>query len=70
MPRREDEVNAYAKDLISRRTVRSRDDPVYGSDLVQKFINSMMWDGKKIDRAAHFLRRDGADRPESATTSR
>jgi small subunit ribosomal protein S7 len=22
-------------------------DPVYGSDLVTKFINSMMWDGKK-----------------------
>ena len=33
------------KGLVSRRTVQS--DLVYGSDLVQKFINSMMWDGKR-----------------------
>ena len=33
------------KGFVSRRTVRP--DAVYGSDLVQKFINSMMWDGKR-----------------------
>ncbi len=33
------------KGWISRRTVPG--DAVYGSDLVQKFINSMMWDGKR-----------------------
>ena len=33
------------KGFISRRTVLP--DSVYASDLVQKFINSMMWDGKR-----------------------
>jgi len=33
------------KGFISRRTVLA--DSVYASDLVQKFINSMMWDGKR-----------------------
>src|SRR5271167_1714788 len=33
------------KGFVSRRTVRP--DAVYDSDLVQKFINSMMWDGKR-----------------------
>ena len=33
------------KGHIAKRTVES--DPVYGSDLVTKFINSMMWQGKK-----------------------
>ena len=33
------------KGFVSRRTVLP--DSVYGSDLVQKFINSMMWDGKR-----------------------
>ena len=33
------------KGFVSRRSVLP--DSVYGSDLVQKFINSMMWDGKK-----------------------
>ena len=33
------------KGFVSRRTVPG--DAVYGSDLVQKFINSMMWDGKR-----------------------
>ena len=33
------------KGIISRRTPAT--DPVYGSDLVEKFICSMMWDGKK-----------------------
>src|SRR6202167_4750980 len=31
--------------FVSRRTVLP--DSVYGSDLVQKFISSMMWDGKR-----------------------
>ena len=33
------------KGLVSRRTQAT--DPVYGSDLVEKFICSMMWEGKK-----------------------
>ena len=33
------------KGHIAKRTVPA--DPVYGSDLVTKFINSMMWQGKK-----------------------
>ena len=33
------------KGHIAKRTVET--DPVYGSDLVTKFINSMMWEGKK-----------------------
>jgi len=33
------------KGHISKRGVES--DPVFGSDLVNKFINSMMWQGKK-----------------------
>ena len=33
------------KGLVIRRTQAT--DPVYGSDLVEKFICSMMWEGKK-----------------------
>src|SRR5918911_1281208 len=33
------------KGHIAKRTVEA--DPVYGSDLVTKFINSMMWQGKR-----------------------
>ncbi|MCL4522307.1 MAG: 30S ribosomal protein S7 [Acidobacteria bacterium] len=33
------------KGFVSRRTVPN--DSVYGSDLVQKFINSMMWQGRR-----------------------
>src|ERR1043166_7562129 len=33
------------KGHIAKRTVEP--DPVYGSDLVTKFVNSMMWGGKK-----------------------
>jgi small subunit ribosomal protein S7 len=33
------------KGYIAKRTVEP--DPVYGSDLVTKFVNSMMWAGKK-----------------------
>src|ERR1044071_6738085 len=33
------------KGHIAKRTVEP--DPVYGSDLVTKFVNSMMWQGKK-----------------------
>src|ERR1700675_3123156 len=33
------------KGFVSRRTVPG--DAVYDSDLVEKFINSMMWDGKR-----------------------
>jgi small subunit ribosomal protein S7 len=33
------------KGFVARRQVQP--DSVFGSDLVQKFINSMMWDGKR-----------------------
>ena len=33
------------KGHIAKRKVEP--DPVYGSDLVTKFVNSMMWQGKK-----------------------
>src|SRR5215471_3069960 len=33
------------KGIVSRRVQAT--DPVYGSDLVEKFICSMMWEGKK-----------------------
>ena len=33
------------KGAVSRRVIPA--DSVYGSDLVQKFISSMMWDGKR-----------------------
>src|SRR5260370_41490437 len=33
------------KGLVGRR--KQEVDPVYGNDLVEKFICSMMWDGKK-----------------------
>jgi small subunit ribosomal protein S7 len=33
------------KGHVPKRTVEA--DPIYGSDLVTKFINSMMWQGKK-----------------------
>ena len=33
------------KGFVPRREVKP--DAVYGSDLVEKFINSMMWDGKR-----------------------
>ena len=33
------------KGHIAKRTVEV--DPVYGSDLVTKFVNSMMWAGKR-----------------------
>src|ERR1700751_3929257 len=34
------------KGHIAKRGVAP--DPVYGSDLVTKFVNSMMWQGKKL----------------------
>ena len=36
-------------------------DPVFNSTLVSKFINCMMWDGKKSRLRAHLLRGDGED---------
>src|SRR6202140_765429 len=36
-----------------KRTVQA--DPVYGSDLVTKFINSMMWQGKKRPAGGVFF---------------
>jgi len=50
-----------------KRTVES--DPIYGSDLVTKFINSMMWQGKKSTAENIFyksltkLQEKGGDEP-------
>jgi len=41
------------KGIISRRAQAT--DPVYGSDLVEKFICSMMWEGKNPPRSACFM---------------
>jgi len=40
------------KGLVSRR--KQEVDPVYGNDLVEKFICSMMWDGKRARRSECF----------------
>ena len=40
------------KGFVPRREVTT--DSVYGSDLVQKFINSMMWDGKRSNAQRIF----------------
>src|SRR5260370_41292080 len=44
------------KGIIARRAQAT--DPVYDSDLVEKFICSMMWEGKK-STAQRVLRRHG-----------
>jgi small subunit ribosomal protein S7 len=55
------------KGHIAKRTVEA--DPVYGSDLVTKFINSMMWQGKKSTAESIFykslekLQEKGGDEP-------
>jgi small subunit ribosomal protein S7 len=43
------------KGFVARRTVPG--DAVYDSDLVQKFINSMMWDGKRSTAQRIFTAR-------------
>src|SRR2546430_4428837 len=42
------------KGHIAKRTVEA--DPVYGSDMVTKFINSMMWQGKKSTAEGIFYK--------------
>ena len=42
------------KGFVARRMVPQ--DAVYGSDLVQKFINSMMWDGKRSTAQRMFYK--------------
>src|SRR5256712_2376516 len=55
------------KGHIAKRTVEA--DPVYGSDLVTKFVNSMMWQGKKSTAQTIFyealskLQQKGSDEP-------
>ena len=55
------------KGHIAKRTVEP--DPVYGSDLVTKFVNSMMWQGKKSTAEGIFyeamtkLQEKGGDEP-------
>jgi len=55
------------KGHIAKRTVEP--DPVYGSDLVTKFINSMMWAGKKstaegiVYESMKRLEQKGGDEP-------
>jgi len=52
---------------VPKRTVEP--DPVYGSDLVTKFVNSMMWQGKKSTAEGIFyealkrLEQKGGDQP-------
>lgn len=40
-------------------------DPVYNNKLASKFINCMMWKGKKKRGSAGFLRRHGHRKEES-----
>jgi small subunit ribosomal protein S7 len=55
------------KGYIAKRKVEA--DPVYGSDLVTKFVNSMMWQGKKSTAEGIFyealtkLQEKGGDEP-------
>ena len=55
------------KGYIAKRTVAA--DAVYGSDLVTKFVNSMMWQGKKSTAEGIFyealtkLQQKGGDEP-------
>jgi len=55
------------KGHVPKRTVEP--DPVYGSDLVTKFVNSMMWQGKKSTAEGIFyealkrLEQKGGDHP-------
>ncbi len=55
------------KGYIAKRKVEV--DPVYGSDLVTKFVNSMMWQGKKSTAEGIFyealtkLQQKGGDEP-------
>src|SRR6266851_2076533 len=55
------------KGYIAKRTVEP--DPIYGSDLVTKFVNSMMWQGKKSTAESIFyealtrLQQKGGDEP-------
>ena len=55
------------KGYIAKRKVEP--DPVYGSDLVTKFVNSMMWQGKKSTAEGIFyealtkLQEKGGDEP-------
>ncbi|MGH9538347.1 MAG: 30S ribosomal protein S7 [Terriglobales bacterium] len=55
------------KGYIAKRKVEP--DPVYGSDLVTKFVNSMMWQGKKSTAEGIFyealtkLQQKGGDEP-------
>ena len=44
--------------ITSSRT-QLKPDPVYNSVLASKFVNCLMWDGKKSDGAARLLRRFG-----------
>ena len=58
------------KGYIAKRKVEP--DPVYGSDLVTKFVNSMMWQGKKSTAEGIFyealtkLQEKGGDEPFEA----
>jgi len=45
---------AYKKWTASHTHLKR--DPRFGSDLVQKFVNSMMWDGKKATAQRAFYR--------------
>jgi small subunit ribosomal protein S7 len=52
------------KGHVPKRTVEP--DPVYGSDLVTKFVNSMMWQGKKNTAQGIFY--DAMDKLKERTS--
>ena len=56
------------KGHIAKREVAA--DPVYNSTLVTKFVNSMMWGGKKSTAQAIFYYRDDQPRAEGRRRSR
>ncbi len=56
------------KGFVPRREVPA--DSVFGSDLVQKFINSMMWDGKRSNAQRIFYGAMDQIQAEERTTTR
>ncbi len=54
------------KGHIAKREVAP--DPVYGSTLVTKFVNSLMWGGKKSTAQGIFYHLDDEPRSSAAAT--
>jgi small subunit ribosomal protein S7 len=49
---------------ITASRTQLKPDPKFNSVLASKFINCLMWDGKKSRRPERLLRRPGGDRQE------